>query len=207
MLFQLKRICILLLWDGAIFRFKFSCSVLSDSATLWSAARQTPLSSTISQSLLKFMSIESVMLSSSAAPFSFLPSIFPSLRVFSNELALCISWPNCCNYSFSISPSNEYSRLISFRIDCFDLLAIQETLKSLLQNHSSKASVLQCSAFFMVQLSQLCWRSLWTVPLSPQHPCTCHSVTMLLPFGYLTIPSLVRCLQALNEELTDAATS
>ena len=146
-------------------------------------------------------------ISSSAAPFSFLPSIFPSLRVFSNELALRISWPNCCNYSFSISPSNEYSRLISFRIDWFDLLAIQETLKSLLQNHSSKASVLQCSAFFMVQLSQLCWRSLWTVPLSPQHPCTCHSVTMLLPFGYLTIPSLVRCLQALNEELTDAATS
>ena len=85
-------------------------------------------------------------------PF-FLPSIFPSIRVFSNELALCIRWPKYWSFSFSISPSNEYSGLISFRTDWFDLLAVQGTLKSLLQHHSSKASILLCSAFFMVQLS------------------------------------------------------
>ena len=83
-----------------------------------------------------------------------LPSIFPSIRVFSMESALCIRWPKYWSFSFRISPSNEYSRLISFRIDWFDLLAVQETLKSLLQHHSSKASILQCSAFFMVQLLQ-----------------------------------------------------
>ena len=82
-----------------------------------------------------------------------LPSIFPSIKVFSNESALCIRWPE--DWSFSISPSNEYSRLISFKIDWFDLLAVQETLKSLLQHHSSKASILWCSAFFMIQLSYL----------------------------------------------------
>ena len=158
------------------------------------------------------MSIESVMLSNHLIlchPLLLRPSIFSIIRVFSDESALCIFFHEQSKYwsfSFSISPPSEYSGLISFRIYWFDL-AVQGTLKRLLQNHSSKASVLQCSAFFMVQLSQLCWRSLWTVPLSPQHPCTCHSVTMLLPFGYLTIPSLVRCLQALNEELTDAATS
>ena len=82
-----------------------------------------------------------------------LPSIFPSIRVFSNESALCVRWPNCWHFSFSISPSNEYSGLISFRMDCLDLLAVQGTIKSLFQYHSSKASVLQGSAFFMVQLS------------------------------------------------------
>ena len=86
-------------------------------------------------------------------PLLFLPSIFPSIRVFSNESALRIRWPKYCSFSFSTSPSNEYSGLISFRMDCFDLLAVQGTLKSLLQHHSSKASILQCSAFFIVQLS------------------------------------------------------
>ena len=84
-----------------------------------------------------------------------LPSVFPTIRVFSTESALCIRWPKYWHFSFSISPSNEYSGLISFQIDWFDLLAIQGTLKSLLQHHSSKASILQCSAFFMVQLSHL----------------------------------------------------
>ena len=86
-------------------------------------------------------------------PLLLLPSIFPSIRVFSNESALHIRWPKYWSFSFSISPSNEYSGLISFRIDCLDLLAVQGTLKSLLQHHSSKASILWCSAFFMVQLS------------------------------------------------------
>ena len=108
-------------------------------------------------SLLKFMSIESVMLSNSlilCCPLLLLPSIFPSIRVFSNELFLCIRWPKFWSFSLSISPSSEYSELISFRIDWLDLLAVQGTLKSLLQHHSSKASIL-CSAFFMVQLSHL----------------------------------------------------
>ena len=85
-----------------------------------------------------------------------LPLIFPSIRIFSNESVLCIRWPKYWSFSFSISPSNEYSRLISFRTDCLELLAVQGTLKSLLQHHSSKASVLQCSAFFIVQLSHPC---------------------------------------------------
>ena len=88
-------------------------------------------------------------------PFLLLPSIFPSIRAFSNDSALCIRWPKYWNFSFSISPSNEYSGLISLRIDCFDLLAVQGTLKSLLQHHDSKASILQCSVFFTVQLSHL----------------------------------------------------
>jgi len=117
---------------------------------------QASLSFTIFQSLLKLMSIESVMPSNHlilCRPLLFLPSIFHSVSVFSNDLALCIRWPKYWSFSFSISPSNEYSGLISFRIDWLDLLAVQGTLKSLLQHHSSKASVLQCSAFFMVQLS------------------------------------------------------
>ena len=109
----------------------------------------------LSPSLLKLVSIESMMPSSHlflCRPLLLLPSIFPSIRVFSNESALHIRWPNYWSFSFSISPSNDYSRLISFRIDWFDLLAIQRTLKSLLQ-HNSKASILLCSAFFIVQLS------------------------------------------------------
>ena len=116
--------------------------------------QQASLSFTISQSLLKLMSVESVMPSNYLIlchPLLFLPSIFPSIRVFLNELALCIRWSKYQN--FNISPSNEYSKLISFRMDWFDLLAVQGTLTSLLQHHSSKASILRCSAFFMVQLS------------------------------------------------------
>ena len=121
-------------------------------ATPWTAAHQASLSFTISRSLLKLMSIESVMPSNHLVLcHPLLPSIFPSIRVFSSESALCIRWPKY--WSFSISSSNEYSALISFRIDCLDLLAVQGTLKSLLQHHSSKSSILQHSAFFMVQLS------------------------------------------------------
>ena len=132
-----------------------SCSVMSDSATPWTAALQASLSFTISQSLLKLMSIESVMPSNHLVlchPL-LLPSIFPSIRDFSNESALCIRWPNCWGFSFSINPSNEYSGLISFRIVWFDLVAVQEsslTLKSLLQHYSSKAFILQHSYFFVV---------------------------------------------------------
>ena len=121
------------------------------------AAHQASLSITKSQSLLKLMSMESVMPSNHLIlchPLLLLPSIFPSIRVFSNESVLHIRWPKCWNFSFSISPSNEYSGLISFRMDWLDLLAVQRTLKSLL-HHSSKASVLWCPVFFMVQLSHL----------------------------------------------------
>ena len=121
----------------------------------WTAACQASLSITNSQSLLKLMSIKSVMPSNHLIlchPL-LLPSIFPSIRVFSNESVLCIRWPKFWSFSFSISPSNEYSGLISFRIDWLVLLAVQETLKSLLQHHSSKTSILCNSAFFMVQLS------------------------------------------------------
>ena len=106
--------------------------------------------------LLELVSIESVMPSNHlilCRPLLFPPSIFPSISVFSNESTLRIRWPKYCSFSFSISPSNEYSGLISFRFDWLDLLAVQGTLKSFLQHHSSKASILQCSAFFMVQLS------------------------------------------------------
>ena len=129
---------------------------MSNSETPWTAACQSSLSFTISWSLLKLMSIESVMPSNHlilCRPLLLPPSIFPSIRVFSSESALRIWWSKHWSLSFSISPSNEYSGLISFRIDWFDLFAIQRTLKSLLQHHSSEASVLQHSAFFVVQLS------------------------------------------------------
>ena len=124
--------------------------------TPWIAAPQASLYFTISRSLLKLMSGELATASNYlilCCSLLFLPSIFPSIRVFSNELALHIKWPKYWNVSFSISSFNEYSALISFRIDWFDLLAVQGTLKSLLQHHSSKASVLQWSASFMIQLS------------------------------------------------------
>ena len=124
--------------------------------TPWTTAHQASPSITNSWSLLKLMSIGSVMPSNYLfffGPLLLLPSIFPSIGVFSNELALLIRWLKYWNLSFSISPSNEYSGSISFRIDRFDLLAVQGTLKSILQHHSSKASILQCSAFFTVQLS------------------------------------------------------
>ena len=124
--------------------------------TQWTAPYQASLSITNSQSLLKLMSIESVMPSNHlilCRPLLLPPSIFCSIRVFSNESVLCIRWPKYWSFSFSISPSNEYSGLISFRMDWLDLLAVQGTLKSLLQYHSSKASNLRHSAFFIIQLS------------------------------------------------------
>ena len=130
---------------------------MSDSATHLTAALQASLSITNSWSLPKLMSIESVMPSNHLIlcrhPLLLLPSIPPSIRVFSNEAALHIRWPKYWSFSFSISPSNEYSGLISFKMDWLDLLEVQGTLKSLLQHHSSKASILWCSAFFTVQLS------------------------------------------------------
>ena len=126
--------------------------------TPWTAAHKASLSITNSQRLFKLMSIESVMPSNHLIlchPLLLPPSIFPGIRVFSNESVLHIRWPNYWSFSFTISPSNEYSVLISFRMDWLDLLAVQGTLKSLLQQNSSKASILQCSAFFIVCLSHL----------------------------------------------------
>ena len=125
-------------------------------STPWTVARQASLSITNSRSLLKLMSITSVMPSNHLIlchPLLLQPSIFPSIRVFSNESVSRIKWPKYWSFSFSISPSNEYSGLISFRMDWLDLLAVQGTLKSLLQHYSSKASILWCPAFFIVQLS------------------------------------------------------
>ena len=124
--------------------------------TPWTAACQVSLSITNSWSLFKLMSIKSVMPSNHlnlCYPLLLPPSIFPNIKVFSNESVLCIRWPNYRSFSFSISPSNDYSGLISFRMDWLDLLAVQGTLKSLLQHHGSKASVLRCSALFIIQLS------------------------------------------------------
>ena len=135
---------------------QFSHSVVSDSVTPWTAAGQAFLSITNPWNLLKLMSIESVMPSSHLIlchPLHLPPSIFPSIRVFSTESVLPIRWPKYWNFSFSISPSNEHPGLISFRMDWLDLLAVQGTLKSFLKHHSSKASILRHSVFFMVQLS------------------------------------------------------
>ena len=134
----------------------YSLSLVQLFVTPRTAACQASLSITSSQSLLKLMSIESVISSNHlilCCPLLFPPSIFPSIRVFSNESALCIMWPKYWSFSFNISPSNEHSGLISFRMDWLDLLAVQGTLKSLLQHHNSKASILRRSAFFIVQLS------------------------------------------------------
>ena len=131
-------------------------SVQSNSATPWTAARQASPSITNFRSLFKLLCIESVMPSNHlilCPPLLLQPSVFPSFKVFSDESVLRIRWPKDWSFSFIISPSNEYSGLISFRIYWLDLLAIQETLKNLLQYHSTKASILQCSAFFIVQLS------------------------------------------------------
>ena len=155
---------------------QFSSSVVSDFATPWTATCQASLSMTNTWSLSKLMSTESVMLSNHLIlchPLLCLPSTFPNIRVFSNESALLIRWPKYWHFSFNISSSNEHSGLVSFRMDWLDLLAVQGTLKSLLQHHSSKASILQCSAFFIVQPSHpymttgktialtrdLCWQS------------------------------------------------
>ena len=123
------------------------------SATQWTAACQASLSITNSWTLLKLMSIESVMTSNHlilCCPFFLLPSVFPSIRVFSDESVLLIRWPKCWSFSFSISPSNKHSGLISFRMDWLDVLAVQGTLRSFLQHHSSKASILRRSAFFIL---------------------------------------------------------
>ena len=154
--------------------------------TLWAAAHQASLSMTNSRSLLKPMCIELVMPSNHlifCCPLLLLPSIFPSIRVFSYESVLHIRWPKYSSFSFSISPSNEYSRLISFRIDWFDLLAVQGTLKSLLQNHNSKASILQCSVFFIVQLSHPYMTTGKTIALTRQ---TFVSKVMSLLFNMLS---------------------
>ena len=137
----------------------------------WTLACQASLSTTNSWSLLKLMSIEMVMPSddlSLCCHLLLLPSIFPSTKIFSNELVLCIRWQKYWSFSFSIRLSNEYSGLISFRIDWLDLLAIQGTLKSLLQHHSSKASILQHSAFVMVQLSHSYMTTGKTIDLTRQ---------------------------------------
>ena len=157
-----------------------SFSPLWLSATPQTAARQASLSSTISRSLLKLISIESVMPSNYLVlchPL-LLPSIFPSIRVFPDESALHIRWPKYWSFSFSISPSNEYSGLISFRMDWFDLLAVQETLKRLLQHHSLKASILHCSAFFMVQLSHLYVTTGKTIVLTNMDLCSQSDVSI-----------------------------
>ena len=183
---------------------QFTHSVVSDSATPWTAALQASLSITNSQNLLKLMfSFESVM------PFNHLilsctrppTSIFPSIRVFSKESVLCIRWPKYWRFSFSISPSNEYSGLISFRIHWLDLLAVQETLKSLLQHHSSKASILWCSAFFMVQLSHPYMITGKTIALTRQ---TFVDKVMSMPFhtlSRLVIVFLPRSKRLLNSWL------
>jgi len=137
--------------------------------TLWTAACQTSLSITNSWSLLKLMSIESVMPSNHlilCRPLFLPPSIFSSIKIFSNESVLCFRWPKYWSFSFSISPSNEHSGLISFRKDWLDLLAVQGTLKSLLQHHSTKASIPPCSAFFIVQLSHPYMTTVKTIALT-----------------------------------------
>ena len=154
---------------------QFSCSVMSNLLP-WTSAHQASLSFTISWNLLKLMSIESMVPSNCFILYHplLLPSIFPSIRVFSNESALHIRWPKYWSFSFSISTSNEYLGLISFRIDWIDLLAVQGTLKSLLQHHSSKASILQHSVFLMVQLTRLYMTTRKTIALtrrvSYRHP-------------------------------------
>ena len=149
----------------------FGHSGVSDSETPRTAAHQASLSFTISCSLLKLMSIESVIPSNHLILchlLLLLPSIFPSIKVFSNESALRIRWPKYWSFGFSISPSNEYSGLISFRIYWLDLLAVQGTLNSLLQQHSPKASILRQSAFFMIQLSHLYMTPGKTIALTRQ---------------------------------------
>ena len=159
--FSESNLYIWILWIHILLKLQFS-SIQSLShvqlfGTPWTTARQASLSITNSRSLLKLMSIELVMPSNQLIlchPLLLLPSIFPSIRVFSNESVFCIRWPKYWSFSFNISPSSEHPGLISFRMDWLDLLAVQGTLKSLLQHHSSKASILQCSAFFIVQFSR-----------------------------------------------------
>ena len=160
-----------------------SCPTLCDPIT---AARQASLSITNSQSLLKLMSIESVMPSSHlilCRPLLLLPPIPPSIRVFSNESTLRMRWPKCWHFSFSISPSDEHPGLISCRMDWLDLLVVQGTLKSFLQHHSSKASIFQRSAFFTVQLSHPYMTTGKTIALTRR---TCADKVMSLLFNMLS---------------------
>ena len=143
-------------WSVQFSSVQFSCSVMSDSLGPHGPQHARPPCPSPTPRVYPLMSIEVVMPSNHlilCCPLLLLPSVFPSIRVFSNELVLCISWPKYWSFSFSISPSNQHSGLISFRMDWLDLLAVQEILKSLLQHHSSKASILWHSAFFRVQLS------------------------------------------------------
>ena len=161
--------------------------------TPWTAACQASLSLTNSQSLLKLVSIELMMPTKHVIlcrPLFLLSSVFPSIRVFSSESALHIKWPNYWSFSFSISPPREYSGLISFRVDWFDLLAVQGTLKSLLQHHSSNASILWHSAFFMVQLFVAPWAAAGEASLSvtnsrslPKHM----SIESVMPSNHLIL--------------------
>ena len=152
----LKR-CMTVPDTGTFLTVQFSRSVLSDSATPWTTAHQAFQSITNSWSLPKLMSIESVMPFNHLLlchPLLVLPSIFPSIRLFSNESALHIRWPKCWSFSFNISSSNEHSGLISFRMDWLELLAVQETLKSLLQHHSSKQYLVSNSPYYMIMQQQ-----------------------------------------------------
>ena len=154
--------------------------------TPWVAAGQASLSITNSQSLLKLMSTESVMPKNHLIlchPLLLMPLLFPCIRVFSNESVLCIRQPKYWSFSFSLSPSNEYSGLMSFSIDWFDLLAVQETLKSFLHHHSLKASIFQCSTFFMVQLPHLYMTTEKTIALTIRN---CVSKVMSLLFNMLS---------------------
>ena len=182
-----------------IFKLLFSHCHVQLFVTPRTAAQRGPLSSTIFWNLLKFMSIELVMLSNHLLfylPLLLLPSIFPNIRVFSNESAVCIKWPKNQSFSFSISPSSEYSGLISFRVDWLDLLAVQVTLRSLLQHHDSKASILQHSAFLVVQLSHPLMTTGKTIALTRQ---TFVGKVMSLLFNTLS-RSLIAVLQR-NEYL------
>ena len=163
-------------WAGLVSEVRWSLSSEGQSlsgaqlfVTLWTVICQASLSITNSRSLLKLMSMDLVMPSNYlilSHPLLLPPSIFPRIRVFSNESVLHIRWPKYWSFSFSTSPSKEYSGLISFRIDWLDLFAVQWTLKSLLQHHSSKASILQCSGFFMVQLAHPYMTTGKTIPLT-----------------------------------------
>ena len=187
----------------------FSCSIISDS--LWPhglhAAYQGPLSFTFSWSLLKLMSIELEMASNTlvlCCSLLLLPSTFTSIRVFCNELALRIRWPKYWSFSFSISLFNEYSGLISFRIDWFDLLAVQGTLKSLLQYHSLKASILQCSAFFIIQFLHPNMTTGKTIALTMATPFTLDEVLCLINISWLNSligPSLLTLSLSLGNKL------
>ena len=187
-----EHACIVILYSVQL----VSCVQLF--ATLWTAACQASLSITNSQSLLKLMSIESVMPSNHlilCCPLLRLPSVFPSIRVFSNESVLRIRWPKYWSFSFSISPSNAYSGLISFRMDWLDLLAVQETLKSLLQHHSSKASVLRHSAFLCYRVNYVLYCTtyyvnvitLFNINISVSYILHCFYVKISFSFNALKI--------------------